>query len=134
MWLFEGFGYKNPLTGGQKKEDTMLRLQLFVVLISLCVSLSACNRPALLTTAAKGQTSKVNELLAQGVDINMRDSQNWTPLMVASFNGRIETVKALLAKGADVNLKGEDDLTALKLAKGRGHTTIVKLLKGAGAK
>ena len=36
-----------------------------------------------------------------------RDSENWTPLVVASYVGSLHMVHLLLDAGADVNARGE---------------------------
>ncbi len=54
----------------------------------------------LIRAAEKGETKKVQELIASGADINARDKQGWTPYLAASSNGHIEAMKILQSAGA----------------------------------
>ena len=101
----------------------------------------------LLKAATAGEVAKVERLLTKGADVNARDQDGRTALMMAALGGHTETVKALMAAavqghteivevlidaGADVNAKDQDGATALMLAKSKGHTEIVEILKQAG--
>ena len=66
------------------------------------------------------------------MDINAKNKDGETALMLASSEGHLEIVKLLLLrKGADVNIKNNDGKTALDLAKTK---EIKDLLRKAGAK
>jgi ankyrin repeat protein len=84
--------------------------------------------------AWKGDTEKVQALLAQGADVNAKDKGGFTALMDAAWEGHTDTVQALLAQKADVNAKNKNGDTALMLANEKGHKDIVRILKQAGAK
>ncbi|EGZ08339.1 hypothetical protein PHYSODRAFT_433553, partial [Phytophthora sojae] len=56
------------------------------------------------------------------------DTDNWTPLMIASRNNRCDVVALLLARGAQINLKGPNGAMALYIACERGHFPVVQLL------
>jgi len=77
----------------------------------------------------------INELLATGADINVRqETMGTTPLIVAcSMEGTYEIVELLLSKGADVNIVGSfDGRTALMWAAANSKKTVELLLeKGA---
>jgi ankyrin repeat protein len=73
-------------------------------------------------------------LLKRGVDIDARNDQGETALIIAAWYGREELVELLLTKGADSNVKTRNGLTALKVAKANGYDHIVKKLLGHGAK
>jgi ankyrin repeat protein len=69
-------------------------------------------------------------LLERGADVNARDHDGETALMMAASGGSPEIVQALLDKGADVNAKfTATGKTALTLAEERGHTLIMELLR-----
>lgn len=91
----------------------------------------------------------VKDLLASGVDVNIRQEQSGaTPLTVAcSMQGTEEIVKFLISKGAEINLKNKDGDTALgvlikkqkaatkqKPEKKQKRDEVIKLLKSKGAK
>lgn len=73
-------------------------------------------------------------LLKRGVDVNARNEQGETALIIAAWYGRDELVEILLKKGADPNVKTRKGLSALKVASANGHAGIVKKLLGCGAK
>ena len=47
----------------------------------------------------------IETMLSRGLEINSRDSDNNTSLMIAAFYGKMEAVNYLLDKGADPSLK-----------------------------
>ncbi len=73
------------------------------------------------------------ESTLDGIDINKRDSLDWTQLHSAAFVGKLELVSLLLEKGADVNAHAKDGMTPLHLAAKRGHVAVAKLLFAKGA-
>jgi ankyrin repeat protein len=77
----------------------------------------------------------VKELLARGVDVNIREkTMGSTPLIVAcSIEGTYEIIELLISKGADINIKGSyDGRTALMWAAQNSQKTVELLLaKGA---
>jgi len=70
----------------------------------------------------------LNALLNKGADVNSRDSDGETPLIIAAWTNKIESVRVLLQAGADVNAKDNDGYTSLIAAAQYGYTDIVKLL------
>ena len=67
----------------------------------------------MIKTITIGDLAVVEDLLANGDDINCRGAQNRTPLHRAVGKGFDEIVKLLLDKGADVNLVDAGGLTPL---------------------
>jgi len=72
----------------------------------------------------------VKYFVAQGADVNAKDSDHWnndmTPLEFAVRRGDVEMVKFLVSKGADI-----DD--SLRSAASAGHLEVVKFLVSTGA-
>jgi hypothetical protein len=72
--------------------------------------------PDLLAAARKGQTSRVEALLARGAPIEAADKDGRTPLMAAAQHGHAGTVKLLLDKGANPGARDHQGWTAYGLA------------------
>ena len=98
--------------------------------------------PPLLTAAMQfsapplGPALATTMLLSKGADVNAKDPQGRTMLMLAAASDEIptEVVKTLVARGADVNARTPTGETALGHAKLRGNTPIVDVLIKAGAR
>jgi ankyrin repeat protein len=75
-------------------------------------------------------------LLDRGADLNAKDDEGRTMLMLAAASSAmpVKTVEALVARGADVNATNARGETALSLAQRHGRTPVVDLLVKAGAK
>ena len=72
-------------------------------------------------------------LLENGANINIRDTIDQTPLIIAAFNGCRDIVKMLLDAGANIEHKNDQGENALISAVQEGHIDTVKLLLDAGA-
>jgi cytohesin len=71
---------------------------------------------------------KVEEFLAQGVDLTAQIFVGHTALTLAANAGDQEIVKLLLDAGADINGRGKDNLTALHAATSEGEPGMIRLL------
>jgi len=89
--------------------------------------------PELLDAAVKGDSAGVKALLAKGAEVNEKNADGVTALMLASGRGHGEIVELLLAQGAAANAKSNAGHTALIFACNQGHPGIVKVLLNAGA-
>lgn len=83
---------------------------------------------ALLAAAEKGNAAVIKQLLDAGANIEIRDSQEKTPLMLALQNGHPEVAKVLLSRGANPLAQDKYRNTTLKLAADKGYTSIVDAL------
>lgn len=113
----------------------MQRKQFVVVLIVLSTSLMIVSAGAekdnsrLLAAAESGLTDVVKELLEEGVDVNIRDKNGFTPLILAAERGFAATVQVLLDNNAEINTKEYlFGRTALMWAVKNGHYETVKSL------
>lgn len=52
-------------------------------------------------------------LIQKGANVNLSDSNGWTPLFVAAASGHSKIVQLLIKSGADVNLKNNLGLAPL---------------------
>ncbi len=64
----------------------------------------------------------LKELIQKGADINARDSNGMTPLMVAVESGNLEAVKLLLESGALINEQDKTGRTPLMFSADGEHT------------
>ncbi len=101
----------------------------------------------LIEAAFLDEADDINDLFAQGVDVNCRDDDGQTPLMLAAEGGSALAVRIILAGKAEVNLRDKYGQSALDRARvkleflhmeGAEHIHliykgIVKMLKNAGA-
>jgi hypothetical protein len=88
---------------------------------------------ALFNAILKGRVPVVQNLLAQGVNVNARTVSGKTPLMAAAYKGYGDIVQLLIDSGADVNARDAKGDTALKIAERNGFTRVAEMLRRAGA-
>ncbi|EHA8587864.1 ankyrin repeat domain-containing protein 17 [Cocos nucifera] len=72
---------------------------------------------ALHYAARRGDLAAVRLLTSRGCDVDMRDGDGYTPLMLAAREGHGEVCELLIASGARCNIKTERGETALSLAR-----------------
>jgi hypothetical protein len=132
------YGVVSSIAIRRNKGGINMKSRLYLCLLVASVCVLTAGHPAmassLIETAARGDTEKVQALLAQGADVNTRDNTGGTVLLQTAWDGRTDAVRLLLEKGADVNAKDNRGGTALMAAKREGHEEIVRILKEAGAK
>lgn len=83
--------------------------------------------PELVYWASLGDTARVRQLLADGIDPNQSDEEGYSALQAAAENDHLDVVKLLVSKGTDISFKGQ--YTALELAEMAQNTQIVQYLK-----
>jgi ankyrin repeat protein len=87
---------------------------------------------SLLWYAARGGWTAMVRLLLDTNDVNIRDKQRNTPLLIAVHNGHFPIVELLVSTNrVDVNVKGLVKCTPLMLAVQKGLTDMVTLLLAA---
>jgi ankyrin repeat protein len=86
----------------------------------------------LVTAIRNADAPAVRKLLDNGADVNARDAEGNTPLILASFYASPQCVELLIDKGADVNMANKAGATALIRAATSYEKT--RLLVAAGAK
>jgi len=88
----------------------------------------------LLYAAKNGDIGRVSELLDHDADINTRDKNGDTALILALWEEQIDVVRLLIERGADTNIRGSDhDYTALMIAIQYKNIDIIRLLLDRGA-
>jgi hypothetical protein len=93
-----------------------MRIGLFLLAAFSICGLAADPLPDLLDAARKGRAKDVEALLAKGADLEMKDKEGRTPLMLAAQYGRTATVKLLLEKGAKPDTRDPRGWNAYMLA------------------
>lgn len=79
----------------------------------------------LLAAAEAGRGADVSRLIAAGVDLEARDSQGRTALLLAVAGNHVAVAKALLAAGASPNTQADNRDTPWLLAGASGRAEIV---------
>lgn len=113
----------------------------FILLIT-CMIFASAMKPAeaqqeqqekLFATVSSSNVKALSQLLAGGVDVNMLNRAENTPLMVAAKIGDHKVINTLLTYNADPNIVNKAGATALMIAAKYGHTHVVTMLLEHGA-
>ena len=103
---------------------------LFISACVLVYRLGILERPQ--PAPARTVQGSVDDAL-RDVDINKRDANGQTPLMLAAEAGDTDRVRSLIAVGAKLDDADKQGNTALSLAQAAGHKDIARMLRNAGA-
>jgi ankyrin repeat protein len=87
----------------------------------------------LLTAAAQNQAKIVQQLLTAGVDIEIRDTQGSTALLLATHHNAVEAARILIEAGADVNAMDNISDSPYLYAGAEGHLEILRMTLDHGA-
>lgn len=89
--------------------------------------------PAHMLKAAEfADPSRILLFLKAGMDVDIRDEREWTPLMVAAFNGNEVVAKLLIQHGANPNALDRAGYAPLHWAALNGFESVVKMLIDKG--
>ena len=83
--------------------------------------------------AAGGRAGDIADLVRAGQDIDARDANGRTPLIVAAFRLDAAAARALIEAGANINALDNQSYDALTIAAVAGDAAFVKMLLAAGA-
>jgi 7,8-dihydropterin-6-yl-methyl-4-(beta-D-ribofuranosyl)aminobenzene 5'-phosphate synthase len=82
----------------------------------------------------KGDLNAVQTILeADKSLLEARNSENFTPLLLASIHGQLEIARFLIEMGANIHAGDNENSTPLHNAAARGHSDIISLLIDKGA-
>lgn len=84
----------------------------------------------ILGAAKGGHLGRVNQLLSEGADPNVRDANGMTPLHHAAKNGHNGTAQTLVQHGADVAARDKSGKTAADYAREGGHEATLTVITG----
>ncbi len=94
---------------------------------------AADNTPSIYDIIKNEDQETFSDMVMLGYDIDERDADGFTPLMIASSLGKTDFAAFLINNGADVNARSKSGLTALHRAAQAGSTAIIQLLTEADA-
>ena len=80
-----------------------------------------------------GDVAGVEQALASGVDVNIKDKLGQTPMVVAVLEGQADVAWVLLRDGADIKARTDKGMTALHAAAFAGNVQMLELLLDNGA-
>jgi len=86
---------------------------------------------ALFKAISYGRIAAVENLLENGVNVNVKTVSGITPLIMAATKGYADIVKLLLDHGAHPESVGKDGKTAKDFAEELGYTRVVEMLQTA---
>jgi ankyrin repeat protein len=89
---------------------------------------------SLIYACDEGNSTKVKDLLAQGVDPNGTDEDGATPLMFAVRKGNASIARRLIERGASVVAHQKDGFTPLIIASMFNQLDLITVLTSAGAR
>ncbi len=88
---------------------------------------------SLIKSVEDNNQNAIQVFLSCGVDLEVCDERNWTPLMVAAFNGNLGLAQLLVKCGSRVTTRDKSGYAPLHWAAYNGHVDLVKLLIEKGA-
>ena len=90
--------------------------------------------PDLVTAIRDADAPAVRKLIDSGADVNARDAEGNTPLILASFYASPKCVALLLEKGADPNICSKDGASPLHAALASGNKSIADRIRASGGR
>ncbi|XP_058527317.1 fibronectin type 3 and ankyrin repeat domains protein 1 isoform X1 [Ochotona princeps] len=85
--------------------------------------------PLMRVSAMSGNQRVASLLIEAGADVNVKDRDGKTPLMVAVLNNHEELVQLLLERGADATIKNEFGKGVLEMARVFDRQNVISLLE-----
>jgi cytohesin len=122
-------------------QNEMRRAYIILAVISLLLGCGRSQEKQLQEPGVKimfeavddGDTKKIAELVAGGIDVNSTNEVGQTILHRVVYLGDSELAKSIIGLSADINIADKDGMTPLHFAASSGDTRIIKLLISKGA-
>ncbi|MFD2206114.1 ankyrin repeat domain-containing protein [Kiloniella antarctica] len=83
--------------------------------------------------AEKGDVKVIEEMIESGFELNARDKDGWTALMLAALNNHQVTSSKLINANADLTVSDSLGMTALMAASVAGNKSLVEFMVKSGA-
>ena len=87
--------------------------------------------PDLIRATQNGDINEIRSLLDTGHNVDIRDSDNCTPLHWAADKGNLDIIKLLIDRGACVNAQDIDGMTPIEYAELADQEEAKHLIKQA---
>lgn len=116
-------GYSNRLS--QSEQHTFVQT---VPAASCVVVYNSYYNPIFLHAAADGKLGILKLIDCTGIDVNIRDKNGNSALMLAAQNNHVDVVKWLLMNKANAFYENEKKLTALNMAQASNAKEVVAIL------
>ena len=111
----------------------LLLLCLLAMVIPACSAAVGSADARLRDAAARGDAEAVRGALEDGADLEARDDQGRTPLLIATHGNNVDAARELIEAGADVNAKDAMQDSAYLYAGARGLDEILAMTLAHGA-
>lgn len=111
----------------------LLLLCLLAMVIPACSAAVGSADARLRDAAARGDAEAVRGALEDGADLEARDDQGRTPLLIATHGSNVDAARELIEAGADVNAKDAMQDSAYLYAGARGLDEILAMTLAHGA-
>lgn len=98
-----------------------------------CPDINEWMADQMLASILEDNVNKLKALLAQGVEVDLKDTYNRTGLIWAAKKGKLKTLKLLLEHKADLKATDRRRRTALLMAASYGRVNCLKVLLEEGA-
>ena len=82
-----------------------------------------------MSASFRNQLRSLDLLIGAGANLEARDEEGTTALILAARAGKAEAIEWLLDHGADIHAKDKRNKTALDWARENGHPELAKLLQ-----
>jgi len=107
-------------------------IALFFGIFMLSFSVRA-EEPSIYDIIKNEDEDTLSDMVMLGFDIDQRDRDGYTPLMIAASLGKVDFAQFLINNGADANARSHTGLTPMHRAAQDGHNNVIAVLLMADA-
>jgi hypothetical protein len=88
---------------------------------------------SVIAAARDGNVNRLKAMIEARANLNVKNSEGWTPLMISVLKGHFEVARLLVLNGVPLEEKNNSGWTALRFAASIGDMEIIRLLVEQGA-